>query len=159
MLHRRLFHFTLTCTLCAAGCDDDKGDESATHGASHSAGETAGGDPSGGTAGQPTTGAGETAGTTGASAEPPAAPTELMLGILEGGVHTTWKDNADDADNYVLERKAAADPDFAVVIELPFDSVTYHDIDVVPGVVYTYRVKAVNAGGESLSSEATIPVP
>ena len=43
--------------------------------------------------------------------------------------------------------------------ELPFDSVTYHDIDVTPGTTYTYRVKAVNAGGEAVSNEAMIAVP
>lgn len=89
----------------------------------------------------------------------PAAPTDLAAIILEGGVHLTWKDVADNEDNYVVESKAAGEPDFSLVIELPFDSVTYHDLAVVSGETYTYRVKAVNAGGEGLSNEAMIQVP
>ncbi|MBL9100962.1 MAG: fibronectin type III domain-containing protein [Myxococcales bacterium] len=152
-----MFAFSLTFSLLAA-CDDHKGDEEGTQATTHPATHS-GGDTGGTTADQPTTSAGEGTGTTAAAAEPPAAPTDLMLSILEGGVHTTWKDASDNEDNFILEKKAAGDPDFAVVIELPFDSVTYHDIDVVPGTMYTYRVKAVNAGGESLSNEAMIQVP
>ena len=71
----------------------------------------------------------------------------------------TWKDAADNEDNFVLEKQAAGAADYTVVAELPFDSVTYHDIDVTPGTTYTYRVKAVNAGGEAVSNEAMIAVP
>jgi len=42
---------------------------------------------------------------------------------------------------------------------MPFDSVTYHDIDVMAGTAYTYRVKAVNVGGESVSAEVMVQVP
>lgn len=155
MLYRSLSFITLTCILIAAGCGDEhKSDDSTTHGASHSAGETNGDN----TAGEPTTGGGDSSGTA-AAVEPPAAPTDLVLSILEGGVHSTWKDASDNEDNFILEKKAAGDADFAVVIELPFDSVTYHDVDVTAGTMYTYRVKAVNAGGESVSSEAMIQVP
>jgi hypothetical protein len=160
MLHRSLFFCILTCTLHAAGCGDDhKGDDTTTHPATHSAGDATAADTGGSTAEDPTTGGSAATGTTAAAVDPPAAPTELMLSILDGGVHTTWKDASDNEDNFILEKKAAADPDFAAVIELPFDSVTYHDIDVAAGTMYTYRVKAVNAGGESLSSEAMIQVP
>jgi hypothetical protein len=91
--------------------------------------------------------------------EPPAAPTDLTASPLEGGVHLVWKDVATNEDNYILENKMVGDPEFATVIELPFDSVTYHDINVVAGMSYVYRVKAVNAGGESLSNEVMIQVP
>lgn len=157
MLHRSLFYFTLALSILAA-CDDHKGEEDSTQAMTHPATHS-GGDTSGTTAEQPTTSADEDTGTTASATEPPAAPTDLVLNLLEGGVHASWKDASDNEDNFILEKKAAADPDFVVVIELPFDSVTYHDVDVTAATMYTYRVKAVNAAGESLSNEAMIQVP
>lgn len=158
------FHHHPLPFLCAAalfaGCDDghDKGSgttDAATHGTTHNSS----GDDSSTTAStstEPTTSS--ATGTTG-PVMPPAAPTDLSAGLLEGGVHLTWKDASDNEDNFVLENKAAGQADFTMVIELPFDSVTYHDINVVSGTEYTYRVKAVNAGGESPSNEVVIQVP
>ena len=37
--------------------------------------------------------------------------------------------------------------------------VRHVEIDVMAATLYTYRVKAVNAAGESLSNEATIQIP
>jgi len=159
MLHNPLFAFILSFSVLAAGCGDEhKSSESTTHGETHSgssADDTAA-----------TTSNGTTSGATGASTgsataadSPPAAPTDLTANILEGGVHLTWKDGADNEDNFILENKADGEADFSVVLELPFDSVTYHDIDVTAATAYTYRVKAVNAGGESVSNEVMIQVP
>ena len=89
---------------------------------------------------------------------PPAATTDLKASILEGGVHLTWKDVAEDEDNYIIENKVEGG-EFTLVIELPFDSVTYHDTGVTAATSYTYRVKAVNAGGEAASSEVVVAVP
>lgn len=152
MRHTTDLAIHLTLLLAVAGCGDPK-DETSTHG-SHEGGSSAGDavTTSGSTAA-------ETGGTTALAAEPPAAPTDLTAGLLDGGAHLNWKDAADDEDNFILEKKAAGDADFALVIELPFDTVTYHDIDVTAATLYTYRVKAVNAAGESLSNEATIQIP
>lgn len=156
MLHRRISSITLTLTLLAAGCGaDHKSSDATTHAGTHSGGSSSG-DETGATTSGATEGA---TGATTAAVDPPAAPTDLTANILEGGVHLTWKDASDNEDNFVLENKAAGEADFSVVIELPFDSVTYHDIDVMAGTAYTYRVKAVNAGGESLSNEVMIQVP
>lgn len=159
------FHYHPLPFLCAAalfaGCDDghDKGSgttDTATHGTTH--GSSSGDDSS---TSAPTSTEPTTASTTGTTAPvmPPAAPTDLAAGLLEGGVHLTWKDVSDNEENFVLENKAAGEVDFKIVIELPFDSVTYHDIAVTSGTEYTYRVKAVNAGGESPSNEVVIQVP
>lgn len=163
MLHRHLFSFTMTVAILATGCGEDhKTTTETTHGNTHPGGSSTGDDTDPTTTGATTSGAtGETADTGGTTAaiEPPAAPTDLMANILEGGVHVTWKDVADNEDNYILENKAAGEVEFSVVLEMPFDSVTYHDIDVMAGTAYTYRVKAVNAGGESLSNEVMVMVP
>lgn len=160
MLHRHIFAFTLTSTILAFGCgDDQKSSDATTHGSTHP-GSSSGDDTTAATSGPTTSGAtGESTGATTAAVEPPAAPTGLTANILEGGVHVTWKDIADNEDNYIVENKAAGEADFSVVLEMPFDSVTYHDIDVTAGTAYTYRVKAVNAGGESVSDEVMVQVP
>jgi hypothetical protein len=157
MLRRHAFTWTLA--VLAAGCGGDHKTTTETHGDTHP-GESSTGDTD-----PTTTGAtGATGDSTGAEAttaavEPPAAPTELRASILEGGVHLTWKDVADNEDNYILENRADGEAEFSVVLEMPFDSVTYHDIDVTAGTTYTYRVKAVNAGGEALSDEVMVMVP
>lgn len=157
MLHRPLAPITVTLAILLTGCGGDhKGTDATTHDGTHGT--------STGTSGEDTTGT--TSGTTGGSTTPtttavapPAAPTDLTAIILDGGVHLTWKDASDNEDNFIVENKADDEADFSVVIELPFDSVTYHDIDVMSGTNYTYRLKAVNAGGEALSNEAMIQIP
>jgi hypothetical protein len=142
-------------SLLAAGCGDGhKGDSDSSGNAEHAS--HGGGGSSESTAAESSSGS---TGVTGGVAAPPAAPTDLVASLLEGGVHSTWKDASDNEDNFILEKKADGDADYTLVAELPFDSVTYHDIDVEAGTTYTYRVKAVNAGGESISNEAMIAVP
>ena len=154
MSRQRARTLCLLAALLMAACDAHKDDSSgsAEHG-SHASGS----DSTAATSEDPTS-TGVTTVTDGA-VEPPAAPTDLVASLLEGGVHTTWKDASDNEDNFVLEKKAAGAADFTLVAELPFDSVTYHDIDVQAATTYTYRVKAVNAGGEAVSNEATVAVP
>ncbi len=162
MLHRTIVSITLTSAILAAGCGDEHKSTDTTHGDTHP-GSSEATDPttSATTSGETSGASGESTGTgaTTATVEPPAAPTDLTANILDGGVHVTWKDVADNEDNYILENKADGEAEFSVVLEMPFDSVTYHDIDVMAGTAYTYRVKAVNAGGESLSSEVMVQVP
>lgn len=156
MLHRTNLVIHLTILLAVAGCGEDhKGDESSTH-ASHEGGADSSSGDAVTTSGSASA---ETGGTTASASEPPAAPTDLTASLLEGGAHLNWKDASDNEDNFILEKKAAGDADFSLVIELPFDSVTYHDNDVMAATMYTYRVKAVNAAGESLSNETMIQIP
>jgi len=92
----------------------------------------------------------------------PAAPTGLkaMFEASSGGVSLSWTDVADDEDNYVVERMAVGvDGDFLVLAELPADTVKYVDTNPVGGKAYRYRVLAVNAYGESPSTEVMLTVP
>lgn len=152
MPHRHSAPLALTLAVVLAACGEDhKSTDAATHAGTHGGG--------GDTADTTTSTAGESSSPTTTAAEPPAAPTDLAGIILEGGVHLTWKDASDNEDNFVVENKVEGDADFSVVIELPFDSVTYHDTDVMSGKRYVYRVKAVNASGEAVSDEITIEIP
>ncbi|MCY1057662.1 fibronectin type III domain-containing protein [Nannocystis sp. SCPEA4] len=151
MRHRPSRPFALIFTVLLAACGaDHKGTDAATHAGTHGGG---------GTADTTTATTGETTTPTTTAAEPPAAPTELAGSIVDGGVHLTWKDVSDNEDNFVVENKAEGDAEFSVVIELPFDSITYHDTAVVAGTSYVYRVKAVNAAGEGVSAELSVQVP
>lgn len=156
MLHPHSAPLALTLTVVLAACGEDhKSTDATTHAGTHGGGgDTA--DTTTATTGEGTT---ATATPTTAAAEPPAAPTDLMGSILDGGVHLTWKDASDNEDHFVIENKADGDSDFSVVIELPFDSVIYHDTDVLSGKSYVYRVRAVNASGEAVSNEITIQIP
>jgi hypothetical protein len=148
-MHLHPLRFSLTLLLVAA-CGDHEKDTESTHDGGHESGSTA----------EPTSGGNATTtASTGAAQEPPAAPTDVMASLLEGGVHLVWKDASDNEDNFVVERKADGDADFTTVIELPFDSVTYHDNGVSAGKNYTFRVVAVNAAGEGVSDEVMIMVP
>jgi hypothetical protein len=140
-------HLLALLLLFIACGDHGKDTDDPTHGG-HEGGSTS----------EPTT-ASSTDPTTGAAQEPPAAPTDLTAALLDGGAHLVWKDVSDDEDNFVIERKADGDADFAAVIELPFDSVTYHDTAVSAATRYTYRVVAVNTAGEAVSNEVTLMVP
>lgn len=143
---------TLLLAFTLGGCGDDG-----------SGGESEGTTADATTTSSTTTSTSTTDGTTGMESTsdavlPPAAPTELKASILDGGVHLTWKDAADNEDNYVVENKVEGG-EYTLVIELPFDSVTYHDTNVTAATSYTYRVKAVNAGGEAASNEVMVAVP
>jgi FtsP/CotA-like multicopper oxidase with cupredoxin domain len=92
----------------------------------------------------------------------PAAPTSLAALVQAGPqVSLTWKDNANNETGFVIER-ATDGVNFSVLASLGVNATSYIDTTVVAGMTYTYRVKAVNAGGDSLYSNlatATIPGP
>ncbi len=88
---------------------------------------------------------------------PPAAPTGLTTttppSFPPRQVTLTWNDVATEA-NYVVERADGINPPdnaFGVLITLPQDSISHVDLTVQPKWAYTYRVRAVNAGGSSHS--------
>lgn len=90
----------------------------------------------------------------------PTAPSELTAAALQGGAHLTWKDNSDNEESFMLERKQmGVDSDYKVIATLPFDSVQYHDAPLVSGATYSYKVMAMNGKGESESNEVTFKAP
>jgi hypothetical protein len=91
----------------------------------------------------------------------PNAPTQLRATLeVTSGVSLTWRDVSDEEDKYVVERKQAeSNGDFAVIAELPADTVAYTDSEIMAATSYRYRVLAVNGFGESASDEVLIMVP
>jgi hypothetical protein len=84
-----------------------------------------------------------------------AAPSNLTAGPLGGGAHLTWKDNSDDEDTFLVERKEAPGV-FVELDSVPFDTTLYHDAAVNLGHRYTYRIRAKRGATDSAySNEAT----
>jgi spore germination protein YaaH len=67
-------------------------------------------------------------------------------------IEVTWTDNSDNEDNFVLERKRGDSPNYYQIATLAADAESYTDSDVDAGYTYTYRIKAVNTGGDSTYS-------
>lgn len=80
----------------------------------------------------------------------PKAPSDLAVMELGGGAHLTWKDNATNEEQFMLERKAGAGA-FSVIATLPFNTVQFHDAPLMPSVTYAYRVMAM--GKEPAAAE------
>ena len=86
----------------------------------------------------------------------PLAPTNLAAAVLAGPqVSLTWTDNANNETGFVVERCFGAGCINFASIATPGPrtngnaTVTYVDATVTAGNTYSYRVKAVNAGGSS----------
>ena len=92
-----------------------------------------------------------------------AAPVNLEAASPNGGkVTLTWEDEANNETGYVVER-SWLNPwwpqQYYAVAELPADTEEYIDTKVIPGLTYSYRVKATNASEASpYSNEVTIQV-
>jgi subtilisin-like proprotein convertase family protein len=79
---------------------------------------------------------------------PPLAPVNLTAENTVTEITLRWGDAADNEDELVIER-STGEAGFDVISTLIPDLSTYVDTDVVYGVLYTYRVYARNAAGDS----------
>ncbi len=94
---------------------------------------------------------------------PPAAPTNLVVtGIQRTQVDIAWSDNATNEANYQVER-ATATSGFVLVATLPANTTTYASTNLAAVTQYSFRVRAVNAAGNSAYSNTvqatTLPPP
>jgi hypothetical protein len=100
------------------------------------------------------------------SAEPPAAPSDLVAvpDSQTRQIALTWVDNADNEDGFLVQRRVGAGAWDDAHASLPADAVSFLDTDLTPET-YTYRVVAYNEFGDSpASNEAAaeildIPLP
>ena len=98
----------------------------------------------------------------------PAAPTNLQAMVVQDALKITllWDDNADNEEQFVLERSSAGPGGpWGVAAVLPADSTSHNDSGLENNVTYWYRVAASNAAGTSaysnvVSGSATaLPTP
>ncbi len=81
----------------------------------------------------------------------PAAPTTLT-GTAQSSSQVTlnWADNSNNESNFVVERQGPSDANFVAVATLGFGVNSFVDTTGLTGATqYSYRVKAINAGGSS----------
>jgi FtsP/CotA-like multicopper oxidase with cupredoxin domain/fibronectin type 3 domain-containing protein len=97
--------------------------------------------------------------TVGVLLTPPDAPTNLAASLVFGPqVNLTWQDNADDEDNYIVERSDNGGA-FAAVATLGPNAASYSEA-LQAGASYVYRVAAINGAGRSgNSNEVTVTTP
>jgi titin len=74
-------------------------------------------------------------------------------------VEVNWNDNSSNEEGFRLERRAGTGA-WTQIKTLGMDAIKWMDETVSPATVYSYRVKAYNAGGESAwSNEFTVTTP
>jgi len=104
----------------------------------------------------------EDAATTDGAPSPPADPTNLIVtpdnadlgGLETSAVDLSWTDNANNEDNYIVERcQGVGCTSWAQIASLPAGTNSYRDVGVVDNetqdTIYRYRVKATNGQGDS----------
>jgi len=79
----------------------------------------------------------------------PNAPNNLFgESISKSEISLSWKDNSDNEDGFILERKEEG-TSYVVIATLPKDTNKYSDKNLLPDKTYYYRIKAFNSFGES----------
>ena len=95
---------------------------------------------------------------------PPSVPTNLSAAsISETQIDLTWSDNSSDEDGFRIERCVGTGcVDFAEMLTVGANVVSFNNTGLTAQTVYRYRVLAFSAAGNSSYSnvaEATTPAP
>ncbi|KAA3597878.1 MAG: hypothetical protein DWQ06_12320 [Calditrichaeota bacterium] len=91
----------------------------------------------------------------------PQAPTNLIGDTPNSlQVKLSWTDNSDNETNFVIERKVDNIwSSFTEIGSVEANKLTFSDNNLVEGVSYIYRVKAINSIGSSVYSNQITVVP
>jgi fibronectin type 3 domain-containing protein len=83
---------------------------------------------------------------------PPAAPSGLAAVVVSATqVNLSWVDNSSNETSFSVER-ATGTGAFSVVASVAANSVSYVNTTTAGGITYSYRIRAVNSGGNSAYS-------
>jgi hypothetical protein len=104
-----------------------------------------------------------------AAGSPPAAPSGLTATAISGTrIDLTWTDRSDNEAGFSIElcplpASSCGEADFGEIHRVEVaDVTTYSDVGLVPNTIYTYRVRAYNAVGQSApagpATAQTLPV-
>ena len=84
---------------------------------------------------------------------PPGMPMGLTVTALSNDdVDLSWSDSSDSETGYRIERQVQGASNWDVVTTTAANVTSYRDVGVQASTAYTYRLFAVNAGGDSLPS-------
>lgn len=81
----------------------------------------------------------------------PAAPTNLA-GTYNGKVNLTWKDNATNETNYIVQRRQSGATTWTTLATLAANTSAYTDASTVANTTYDYQVLAKNTAGSVASN-------
>ena len=85
------------------------------------------------------------------------APTALnATAISFSQINLEWTDNADNEENYIIERSLFSNTGFAEIANLPANITIYQDMGLSPNTTYYYKVKATS---DATSSEYSNVAP
>ncbi len=85
----------------------------------------------------------------------PAANIPAIPGTLSGGIigykeiALGWADNSNNETGFEIWRKTASESDFSRINTTTANLSSWNDLTVIPGVQYSYRIRAVNSDGAS----------
>jgi titin len=81
---------------------------------------------------------------------PPNAPTNLSASpISSSRIDLSWTDNANNEDNFILERSTSSSFSTITSITLAPNTTSYSNTGLNTNITYYYRVKATNSSGSS----------
>jgi hypothetical protein len=93
---------------------------------------------------------------------PPDAPTNLAAAsVTDRKVDLTWTDNANDEDEYEVDRRLESEVSFTQIATLGVDATSFTDDAVERGQTYVYRVFACSHpfSCSDPSNELTVQIP
>ncbi len=94
---------------------------------------------------------------------PPAAPDSLTATAASNSqINLAWMDNADDEAGFKIERKTGVAGTYAEIATAGANVTSFSNTGLTANSKYFYRVRAFNAGGHSVYSNAanaTTPIP
>lgn len=91
----------------------------------------------------------------GSTTFPPLAPSNLTVqATVPGQLNLNWTDNAANETNFRIERKIGPSGSWAEIATVGANQTGYQNSGLLPGVPYSYRVRAYNTanGGPSYSA-------
>ena len=78
------------------------------------------------------------------------APTFLrVVEVTEHAIELAWDDTSFNEEGFYLERRVVDDGDFLQIADVPADSASYTDINLMSATTYEYRIYAYNRNGLS----------
>ena len=80
---------------------------------------------------------------------PPSAPSDLDANSNgTQSINLAWTDQSDNEDSFVIERGTDS-ASFNPIATVASNTTTFSNTGLAPGTTYFYRIRAVNAGGQS----------
>ena len=85
----------------------------------------------------------------------PIAPTDLKAVVIDSGrIKISWRDNSNNEDVFIVERKHVGDKSFSYLDTTSKNENFYIDSGLGSGIFYEYRVLSVNKEGRSIASNS-----